>query len=453
MIKPSVKRGLLLDFIPEQGANFTAKNAVEPQRVFKLNKKEILRGDVYYIMSRDFRVEDNWGIIYAENFAKEYKRKLKVIIYLDLKLYSKHQWAFISDFLRPLKENLEENKIDYEIVERNLTDKVLSVGAVVVDFNPITKNDWQKFAQKIKCACFEVDSHNIIPARFISDKQEYSAATMRKKVYEKIGNFLTEFPGVFKCKVFCKTQAYKKRKKHKKFDKQLILNVCSNCVLDNFIKNKLDNYAELRNDPNADVVSGLSKYLHFGLISAQRVALEVLKSDASRENKEAFLEELIVRKELSDNFCLYAHEFTTFRPIYPWAKETLKEHAGDIRPYVYSLREFEMAQTHDELWNAAQNQLLKEGRIHGYMRMYWAKKILEWSKSPEEALKTAIFLNDEYASDGNSPNGYVGVLWAIGALHDRAFASREVFGKIRYMSANACKSKFDVKKYVKKYSK
>jgi len=188
--------------------------------------------------------------------------------------------------------------------------------------------------------------------------------------------------------------------------------------------------------------------MHFGFISSQRVALEVVKSNTSRENKEAFLEELIVRKELSDNFCLYSPSYNTLEGILAWAKESLNAHRSDIRSYIYNSDEFEHAKTHDELWNAIQKKMIKTNRIHGYLRMYWAKKILEWSISPEEALKIAIYLNDKYAMDGNDPNGYVGILWSIGGLHDRAFSNRLVTGKIRYMSIGGCKKKFDINKYI-----
>ena len=188
-----------------------------------------------------------------------------------------------------------------------------------------------------------------------------------------------------------------------------------------------------------------------GFISSQRVALEVIKSDVSDENKEAFLEELIIRKELADNFCLYCKDFKTFKCIPNWAQISLKTHQNDLRSYIYSKKELENSQTHDKLWNAAQIQLKQEGVIHGYLRMYWAKKILEWSPTPQEALKTAIYLNDKYAYDSPSANGYVGILWAIGGLHDRAFKDFMVTGKIRRMTFNSLNKKLKLNEYIKKY--
>jgi deoxyribodipyrimidine photo-lyase len=222
-------------------------------------------------------------------------------------------------------------------------------------------------------------------------------------------------------------------------------------MLRRFIKNRLSRYPDERNDPTKEVVSDLSPYLHFGQLSAQQVALEVRKS--GMKGREDFLEELIIRRELSDNFCFYNPHYDRFDGFPDWAKKTLDEHRKDPRDYIYTLEQFESGQTHDELWNAAQMEMVKRGKMHGYMRMYWAKKILEWTKSPEEAQEIAIFLNDKYELDGREPNGYVGIAWSIGGVHDRAWGQRPVFGKIRYMSYNGCRSKFNVAKYIEEVNR
>jgi deoxyribodipyrimidine photo-lyase len=220
--------------------------------------------------------------------------------------------------------------------------------------------------------------------------------------------------------------------------------------LKGFMREGLRSYDEARNDPTVDGQSNLSPYLHFGHISAQRVALAIRESDVGGKSRDAFLEELIVRRELSDNFCFYNRDYDRFEGFPSWAQTTLKQHLRDKRDYRYTLEQFESAGTHDELWNAAQMEMAKTGKMHGYMRMYWAKKILEWTESPEDALKIAMFLNDKYELDGRDPNGYVGCAWSIGGVHDRAWFERPVFGKIRYMSYNGCKSKFNVDAYVQK---
>ncbi len=194
-------------------------------------------------------------------------------------------------------------------------------------------------------------------------------------------------------------------------------------------------------------VSHLSPYLHFGHLSAQRVALHVRAAAAPRDDKEAYLEELIVRRELADNFCHYNPKYDTVAGAHAWAQQTIAEHVGDAREYVYTRTQFEAGQTHDSLWNAAQLQMVTDGKMHGFMRMYWAKKILEWTPDVQTAITTALFLNDKYELDGNDPNGVVGVMWSVCGVHDRAWSNRPVFGKVRYMNHSGCKRKFDIKAY------
>jgi deoxyribodipyrimidine photo-lyase len=222
-------------------------------------------------------------------------------------------------------------------------------------------------------------------------------------------------------------------------------------VLERFMHERLDDYASKKNDPNARAVSDLSPYLHFGHISAQRVALEILKERPGDGNTAAFLEELIIRRELSDNYCLYNPDYDKLNRIPAWAARTLEDHRRDEREFVYDLPAFEAGKTHEPLWNAAQMEMVKSGKMHGYMRMYWAKKILEWSPSAEQALGTAVYLNDRYQLDGRDPNGYAGCAWAIAGVHDRAWAERPVFGKILYMNLNGCRRKFDVDAYISRW--
>ncbi|MDY6826901.1 MAG: hypothetical protein SVV67_06965 [Bacillota bacterium] len=211
-----------------------------------------------------------------------------------------------------------------------------------------------------------------------------------------------------------------------------------------FIQNKLANYEENRTDPNAGGHSALSPYLHFGQLSAQRLALAVQDAEEPGIRGDAFLEELIVRRELADIFCYYNEHYDSVDAFPRWAKETLEIHAADRREHLYSLQEFSEARTHDPLWNAAQKEMLLKGKIHGYLRMYRAKKILDWTENPARAMQIAIKLNDSHSLDGRDPSGYAGIAWSIGGVHDRAWFERPIFGKIRYMSYNGSKSKFNV---------
>ncbi|MDP4176027.1 MAG: deoxyribodipyrimidine photolyase, partial [Bacteroidota bacterium] len=225
-------------------------------------------------------------------------------------------------------------------------------------------------------------------------------------------------------------------------------------VLSSFLEKGLSLFKDKRNDPNcSSAQSNLSPYLHLGHISAQRVALNADRySQFDLPSVEAFLEELIVRKELSDNFCFYNPSYDSFDGFPQWAKNSLNAHRLDKREFIYNISELENAATHDRLWNASQTEMVRSGKMHGYMRMYWAKKILEWTASPEEALAAAIYLNNKYELDGRDPNGYTGIAWSIGGLHDRAWGERKIFGKIRYMSYNGCRQKFDIESYIRNNS-
>ena len=419
---PRIVKNTLLNYIPQ---NFEVENFVNHVRIFDFNNKPIQKGYIVYLCEREIRVKDNFALQFALQKSKELNLSLKVIHpKIHCEYVSKQE--FIDRQIAQAQQNFSKLNLDFEIIDTTpqVIIKTINPALLIIDFNPILNRDWLK---NVDFKVIEIDGHNIVPARYVSDKQEYSAATIRAKIYHNIYPFLSEF------------KAFGDEKVEADF------------VLEDFIKNKLPYYAQFKNNPSKNVLSGLSKYLNLGFISSQRIAIEVIKSRASAENKEAFLEELVVRKELADNFCLYNKQFKSLKGIPSWAKNSLEFHKVDFRPYIYTMEELESAKTHDKLWNAIQNQLMRDGIIHGYLRMYWAKKILEWTISADVALKIAIYLNDKYAYDAPSANGYVGILWAIGGLHDRAFTDYPVTGKIRRMAYNAIKRKCDLSNYLKKY--
>lgn len=243
-------------------------------------------------------------------------------------------------------------------------------------------------------------------------------------------------------------------------------------TLENFLDHKLSRYGEERNQPEEDVASGLSPYLHFGHISAHQALVELARVEDWSPGKlgapvggrregwwrmspsaESFLDELVTWRELGFNFCLRRPDFDQFASLPDWAKATLTKHASDPRPHRYALGQFEASETHDPLWNAAQRQLVREGRIHNYLRMLWGKKILEWSESPDAALETMIHLNNKYAVDGRDPNSYSGIFWTLGR-YDRPWApERPIFGTIRYMSSDNTARKLRVRQYLDRYGK
>jgi deoxyribodipyrimidine photo-lyase len=219
---------------------------------------------------------------------------------------------------------------------------------------------------------------------------------------------------------------------------------------DGFLTKRLKRYTNDRNNPlKPTALSGLSPYLHFGQISAQRCALEACKfRQFSPQAVDTFLEELIIRREVADNFCYYQPYYDSLQGAWDWAKSSLMNHASDIRPHLYTREQLEKAQTADPLWNASQLEMVHYGKMHGFMRMYWAKKILEWTSGPDEALAISIYLNNKYQIDGRDPSGYVGCMWSICGVHDQGWKERPIFGKIRYMNYAGCKRKFDVDGYI-----
>ncbi|MEM9074035.1 MAG: deoxyribodipyrimidine photolyase [Myxococcota bacterium] len=237
--------------------------------------------------------------------------------------------------------------------------------------------------------------------------------------------------------------------------------------LDAFLKKRFSRYADDRNHPDDDASSGLSPYLHFGFVSAHEIFARIVrkerwsiaklppKASGSREGwwrmspaAESFLDELITWREVGFNQCAHDPAYDQWSSLPAWARQTLSEHKGDKRPHLYTLMQFEGAQTHDEIWNAAQRQLVQTGRMHNYLRMLWGKKILEWSKTPEDALATMIELNNKYALDGRNPNSYSGIFWVLGR-YDRAWGpERPIFGKIRFMSSDSTRRKLHLKNYL-----
>ncbi len=219
--------------------------------------------------------------------------------------------------------------------------------------------------------------------------------------------------------------------------------------LADFLENKLRRYARDRNEPSAHTTSELSAYLHFGHISSLEVALRAGEyAQRHKLDVDGFLDELIVRRELAFNFARYAKRCDSLDELPDWARQTLVQHASDSRTELYSREDFVAARTHDSLWNAAQQEMLRRGYMHNYCRMYWGKKILEWSRTYQEALATAIYIHDRFSLDGRDPNTYANILWCFG-LHDRPWPERPIFGRVRAMSRAGMERKIDVEAYIR----
>lgn len=441
---------------------------IHEKRIHPLNNGHPTEGPVIYWMSREQRANDNWGLLHARQLAGD--RTPLVVVFCLVPTFlgaTLRQYDFMLSGLEETEAELRSMGIPLVLLSGDPVEQLpafadeMNAGGVVTDFDPLRiKQTWQReIGKRLSIPLIEVDGHNVVPARQVSLKQEYAARTIRPKIHRLSHEFLEEFPSLQPVRASIDAFApvdWSEVRQSISVDETVL--PCSTVpgsqagleALSHFIDSRLDGYAQLRNDPNADATSGLSPYLHFGQLAPQRAALTVASSGKS-DDQASFLEELIIRRELSDNFCLYNPKYDSLEGAPPWALKTLAEHIDDPREFTYTTDEFEQAETHSDLWNAAQQQLLKTGSMHGYMRMYWAKKILEWSPSPEEAHTTAMRLNDRYQIDGRDPNGYVGVLWSVAGLHDRAWRTRPVYGSIRYMNENGCRRKFDVDAYIRNW--
>jgi deoxyribodipyrimidine photo-lyase len=407
------------------------------KRVRVLSKtQEILDGTsgILYWMSRDQRLQDNWAFLYAQKLALKNEIPLHVCFclvpkFLDATL---RHFKFMLAGLEEVARECEKLNIPFHLLRGSAGDlvpefvKKHKIGGVVCDMSPLrVPASWTEAVKKNlskDVPLCQVDAHNIVPVWVTSEKQEYAARTIRNKVNSQLPTYLTKFPPVIK-------HPYKAKVAADKIDWKAALaslDVDETVdevkwakpgtqggwdMLQSFIDKRLRKFNEKRNDPTIDALSNLSPWFHFGQISVQRsiLAVQQHKSKAS-ESVASFCEEAIVRRELSDNFCFYNKNYDNLKGCHDWAQKTLNDHRKDKREYLYTRQELEEAKTHDDLWNSAQIQLRREGKMHGFLRMYWAKKVLEWTASPEEALETAIYLNDRYSLDGRDPNGYVGEL-------------------------------------------
>ena len=443
---------------------------IHPERINILNEMSVRDGRyVLYWMQGAQRAHYNHALEYAIREGNKRNKPIVAAFGLtdDYPEANLRHYKFMLEGLKNTQQELFKRGIKLVIIkdrpERCAIELASDADLLITDdgYLKVQKKWRQNVAGKVKCAMFEVATNVIVPVQTASDKENYSAATLRPRIKKQLKNFIVKLKHTkpkkdslgISLKSFDITDT-NKALEGMNIDKKVLPvkkfkggTNCAKSLLREFIKTKLGKYDTLRNDPTVDYQSNLSPYLHFGQISPLYIAIEVMKSRG--KGREAFLEELIVRRELSHNFVYYNNNYDNFNCLPMWAQRTLNFHARDKREYVYSLEEFEKAQTHDAYWNAAQKQMLITGKMHGYMRMYWGKKILEWSKTAKQAFKSAIYLNNKYELDGRDPNGFAGVAWCFGK-HDRPWGRRKVCGQVRYMNAAGLKRKFDADEYVEK---
>jgi len=446
---------------------------IQPTRVKPLNDQPVRRGVyVLYWMQQSQRAEWNHALEYAIRQANALG--LPVVAgfgltdaFPDATL---RHYRFMLEGLRETQHLLRRRGIQM-VVRRGAPDKVAAdlgrrAALLVADRGYLSiQKAWRaNVAAGARCRVVQVESDVVVPVQTASDKEEYAARTIRPKLHRLLADYLVPL----------------RHRRPKRDSLGLRLRTVSLAEPDaalaglridrsvgpsplfrggtreakrrlaRFIRSGLPVYDRESSDPAADGVSHLSPYLHFGQISPLYVALQVLAKGGKRSaGADSYLEQLIIRRELSMNFVNYRPDYGAFSCIPDWAGRTLSEHAADPREYVYSLRQWERAETHDPYWNAAQHEMAAGGKMHNYMRMYWGKKVIEWSKTPQEAFRTLLYLNNKYELDGRDANGFTGVAWCFGK-HDRAWSERAVLGKLRYMSAAGLDRKFHMPAYLRR---
>jgi deoxyribodipyrimidine photo-lyase len=427
---------------------------------------------VVYWMQRAQRALDNPALDVAVSAANILHQPV-VVFFAPVPFYPNanlRHYAFLAQGIPDIAERAHERGIGF--VLRRYPDHSLlkfceeiKASLVIGDENPMREPRHRRelAAKKLSVPLWTVDADVIVPSKLLT-KEQYAARVIRPRLQRRLKEFLAQ-PSNAKAKI-----EWQKPRGLRALADDGSLELTEDWtgldrsvrpvdsfhggttealkLLHQFVTHKLAHYPERHGKPELDGTSRLSPYLHFGHIGPHTVALAVENSRAPRAAKDDFLDQLITWRELSINFVHFNTLYDSIESAPDWAHRTLAKHACDKRAVIYSREQLEHAATHDELWNAAQHQMLHAGWMHNYMRMYWAKKILEWSPSPAVAYQNAVYLNDKYFLDGRDPNGYAGIAWAIAGKFDRPWFERPIFGTIRYMSGNAARKKFDAAKYI-----
>lgn len=447
---------------------------IHKKRIQHLNDKKARKGKfVLYWMQQSQRSECNHALEYAVHTANQLQQPLLVVFGLTESYpeASLRHYTFMLEGLQETRSSLAKRGIKLLVRYGSPPQVALRIGrhaSVIICDRGYLKHqrEWRRqVAQAASCLLTQVESDVVVPLEVVSAKAEYAARTIRPKIKKHLDDFLQYVP--------------ESRPDRHSLDMDLFSLDLSDIhevlepmdidrsilpathfkrggtsqaknIFNEFMQNRLHRYAVNHNQPQTDDTSHMSAYLHFGQISPLSLALSIRKSENTVADAiESFLEELIVRRELAVNFVYFNPDYDGFKGLPNWAQTTLLEHKPDEREHLYSRSQLENAQTHDVYWNAAMNEMKTTGYMHNHMRMYWGKKILEWSRTPEYAFKTALWLNNKYLLDGRDPNSYAGIAWIFGN-HDRAWKERPVFGKIRYMNAAGLERKCDIAGYVKK---
>jgi deoxyribodipyrimidine photo-lyase len=441
---------------------------IHPDRIQILKEGDITRGEyVLYWMQSSQRVEYYHALEYAIQRANALDLPLLTVYCLVDRYPEANQshYKFMLEGLQEVRKGLERDDIGFEVLKGEPSKIIPELSAnaslTVVDRDYLRmQRSWREsVAASVTSPLFQAESNAIVPIEAVSRKEEYSAGTIRSKIQRILHEYMTTLPhrrihkscpdpGLNGIDLSNISHALKHIRIKKSLEQEIQFKGGTQNAkneLHSFISTKLDRFGNLRNDPSQDYLSNMSPCLHFGNISPLFIALQIQAVGGS--GAEAYLEELIARRELSLNFVYFNQNYNDPECLPNWAKETLELHSFDAREHIYSFTDLQNAKTHDPYWNAAQIEMVRYGKMHGYMRMYWGKKMLEWTESPYEAFEIALRLNNKYELDGRNPNGFTGVAWCFGK-HDRAWKERPVFGKVRYMNDKGLRRKFNIDSYV-----
>lgn len=444
------------------------------ERIKYLNSVGIVDNSyVLYWMVNTQRCEFNYGLEYAIYMSKKLSKPLVVFFGAEVEYQYKRHRDFMLEGIRDVAEGLKNKGIRFVVGDCSGeagVNKLSSSAVMIITDKPYIREEVaarDNILEQVSCSFVEVESNVLVPVAVVSNKEEYAASTIRRKLWSQISigsfDFVEEVVGsdlFFDGYVIeeldlnneIEIDKDKDKEKYKNKVKEVELiggSVEAHRKLEDFVENKLVNYG-LRSNPSEDWCSGLSPYLHFGQISPVEIYLRMNDVGSSGIDVSGFLEELIVRRELAFNFICYNNNYDKFECLPNWARVSLGKHREDIREFLYSLDELERGATYDVYWNSAQRELVGSGVMHNYMRMYWGKKILEWSPSPEVAFASALYLNNKYALDGFDPNSYAGVAWCFGK-HDRPWRERSIFGMVRFMNDKGLVRKFKMGPYLEKW--
>lgn len=453
-----------------------ASKLIPDERIKTLNDKSVRNGQhVLYWMQQSQRAEDNHALEHAVQQANKLGLPLLVVFGLmdDYPEANLRHYTFMLEGLQETQQSLKRRGIKM-VVQHGKPDEVAIQNAheaalVVCDRGYLRhQRAWREnVANEAPCRVVQIESDVVVPVETASNKAEYAARTIRPKIHKHLEDFLVELrttplenaslemdvSGLDLSDVDALTDTLKLDRSVGAVGIFKGGTTQAKTILRTFLDEKFATYDDNRNQPHTDDVSHMSKYLHFGQISPVYLAMQIREAGAERvgkENIDSYIEELTVRRELAMNFVYFTPDtYDSFDCLPNWAQKTLGEHRDDAREYLYDQQQLEDAETHDEYWNAAMKEMRYTGYMHNYMRMYWGKKILEWSPNPREAYRRTLDINNKYFLDGRDPNSFGNVAWVFG-LHDRAWTERAVYGKVRYMAASGLKRKTKPEEYVAK---